>query len=79
MNGKTATLVRPWARRRLTVWRRGAKRRHGTHRGTDTRGGGVAKGGALELVRVLLDLDGGAVAEAEETWDEEIRARVGSG
>jgi len=30
----------------------------------------------LELVRALLELDGGAVAEAEETWDEEIRARV---
>ncbi|HQF39948.1 MAG TPA: addiction module protein [Opitutaceae bacterium] len=30
----------------------------------------------LELVRVLLDLDVGAVAEAEEAWDEEIRARV---
>ena len=30
----------------------------------------------LELVRALLELDGSAVAEAEETWDEEIRARV---
>jgi hypothetical protein len=30
----------------------------------------------LELVRALLELDGGAVAEAEETWDEEIRAQV---
>ncbi|MBK8475750.1 MAG: addiction module protein [Opitutaceae bacterium] len=33
----------------------------------------------LELVRVLLDLDGGAVAETEETWDEEIRAQVKAG
>ena len=30
----------------------------------------------LELVRALLELDGGAVADAEKTWDEEIRARV---
>ncbi len=30
----------------------------------------------LELLRALLDLDVGTVAEAEETRDEEIRARV---
>jgi len=30
----------------------------------------------LELVRALLELDAGSVAEAETPWDEEIRARV---
>ena len=36
----------------------------------------LPKSERLELVRALLELDGGAAAEAEETWDEEIRARV---
>jgi hypothetical protein len=30
----------------------------------------------LELVRALLELDAGSLAESETTWDEEIRARV---
>jgi putative addiction module component (TIGR02574 family) len=30
----------------------------------------------LELVRALLEMDAGNVSEAEETWEEEIRARV---
>ena len=36
----------------------------------------LPKSERLRLVRTLLDLDSGELAEAEATWDEEIRARV---